>query len=121
QPALRKNRGPVLLRAFRGFIPPRFEECQLRFEESQLLSFQSARPFLLPKEDRLEQGFCQRVTFVGNRDGYTELFPDARCLAQNDLQDGAVYRVVGSIEKRGPDDLARLTEAVHAAFALFMA
>ena len=42
-------------------------------------------------------------------------------LAQDDLEHGAVHRVVDAVEQRGAHRRARLTEAVHPAFALLVA
>ena len=73
------------------------------------------------EEHRLHERLGQRVPLVGHRHRHAQLFPDLLGLAEDDVEHGAVHRVVGTVDERGPYDLGPLAEAVDTPFPLLVA
>src|SRR5690606_12268917 len=71
-------------------------------------------------EDALEQRREDLVALWGDGDADAEVLADALVLAEQDVEDDAVDAVVLPVDHEGPDDVARLAEAVDAAFALLV-
>lgn len=68
----------------------------------------------------LHEGLGERVVLIWHGHGNAQLPPNLVRLADDDLKDGAIHGVVGSVHQRGADLLAGLTKAVHAPFTLLM-
>ena len=108
---LREHR-PVLFRLRLDVLPFALEQLKL----AALVDGDAASP---PQEHGLEQRLRERVALVGHRHRNAELFPDARRLAQDDLEHCAVHRVV-AVEERRAHGPARLAEAVDTTLALLV-
>ena len=77
--------------------------------------------FSLSEQHRVHERAGNGTAFVWERDGDARRLTDRRGFAQDDIQDRAINRAVGRIQKNGTYDSCRLTKPVNAAFALLMA
>jgi hypothetical protein len=75
-----------------------------------------------PEEERLEDGLCDRLTFLRDGDMGAERLVDFAGLVEQDADDDAVHGIVRAEEADGFDGFGEgLAEAVHAALALLQA
>ena len=105
-------------------MPVLFHIVHISSELFAKIEFQLA--VLIGRHVFLEQSsFHERhadvAVIFGHRDRNTEVFLDLFGLAEDDIENEAIHRIVGTVKHSAPDILALLTETVHTAFALFVA
>ncbi|CAM5423085.1 hypothetical protein RLIN73S_07523 [Rhodanobacter lindaniclasticus] len=76
---------------------------------------------LAAQHDCLHQCLGEGVIVVGDGHRYAKLLSDLLGFAQDDVQNSAIDRIVGTVDQGGAHLGARLAEAVDTAFALFVA
>ena len=117
---LSKARAAGLL-AVAGILPLDVQFLLVGIEFVDEVERELHRAFLVAEQSPLEQRLRDLLAGAWDRHGHSEITLDALVLADQDIEDHAVDRVVGAVVGDHPDLGRPLPEPIHAPFALLVA